>query len=558
MKRRKSKWVKLIIGLLVCVGALSLMAAGGQDRSGGAVANSAANVNPPGVFPICKEPITLNAVIRQDNSVENYDTNAYTKLLEEKGNLKLNIEVYPTGNPGMEKLLVQVAGGGVLPEAFINFGFSQEVMLNLGTEGVALKLNDYYDKWAYYFSEQIKKVTTISNIMELMHSADGNMYYMPYIHEQLTENLSLRGWMNKQWLDNLGLRMPATTAEFRTVLEAFRDRDPNRNGRRDEIPAAGATDGRARLHDFLINAFIYNDTRDRLIVNNGRVDVIFNKPEYREGVRYVRDLMADGLILDTLFTINQPQLRAVVEQESFSTIGFLTGGIAGIFSPNNANKLEYVPMAPLRGPQGAQFTPWMPQGPGSFYVITKDCKNPEAAFRLGDFMCSEEASVWNRYGVPNVDWIAARPNDKPLYNVAGYPLLFKPVLNWGSTQNSHWSQGAACIIPQNIQFGQVAPDDPLDINYPIAAAVPLMHGKEAPFENRVDFTVFTFQEMEAIADLKNNINTYVNENLAFFITGQRSIDRDWDAYVRELERIGLQRYIQLQQSGYERAIGRKR
>ena len=555
MKKRNSFGMKLLIGLLVCACTLFLIGAGGQDRSGPA-SNSAANVNAPGVFPICKTPITLNAAIRMDNSVENYDTNAYTKLLEEKGNLKFNIEVYPSGNPGQERMLVQIAGGGTLPELMINFGFSQEVMLRLGTEGVAIRLNDYYGKWTYYFDQQIPKVTSIPNIIQLMHSADGNIYYIPYIHEQISENLSLRGWMNVQWLDNLGLKMPSTTAEFRTVLEAFRDRDPNRNGRRDEIPSAGATDGRARLHDFLINAFIYNDTRDRLLVTNGRVDTIANKPEYREGIRYVRDLMADGLILDTLFTINQTALRSVVEQETFSTIGFLTGGIAGIFSPTNINKLEYTAMAPLKGPQGVQYSPWMPQGPGASYVISKDCKNPEAAFRLGDYMCSEEASVWLRYGAPVRDWRAAMPGDKPLFDV-GYPLLLKPILNWGSTQNSHWAQGAACILPQSIQFGLVAPDDPLDINVPIAAAVPLMQGLEPPHDRRVDFTVYTFQEVEALSDVRNSINTYVNENLALFITGQRNLEREWDAYVRELDRIGLARYLEITQSGYDRAIGKK-
>jgi len=161
------------------------------------------------------------------------------------------------------------------------------------------------------------------------------------IQEQIGEFFALRGWMNEKWVANLGMNIPTTTAEFRTLLEAFRDRDPNRNGRRDEIPAAGNTTGRGRIDDFLINAFIYNDTRDRLTVdNNGRVDVIYNKAEYREALRYINGLVRDGLILDQIYTLDGNGLRAIIESQSVSTVGFFTAGLAGALSPNNQMRLN--------------------------------------------------------------------------------------------------------------------------------------------------------------------------------------------------------------------------
>ncbi len=35
--------------------------------------------------------------------------------------------------------------------------------------------------------------------------------------------------INRTWLNTLGLEMPTTTEEFRNVLIAFRDQDPNQN-----------------------------------------------------------------------------------------------------------------------------------------------------------------------------------------------------------------------------------------------------------------------------------------------------------------------------------------
>ncbi|MCL2477850.1 MAG: extracellular solute-binding protein, partial [Treponema sp.] len=237
MKRKK--WYGILLtGLFVCL-ALPVFAGGNQANTGssaaGTVSNSAANVNAPGVYPICKTPITLDIGIRQNTSVENYDTNYYTKMLEDKGNMTLTFDIFPSGNPGTEKLMVMVSGGATLPEVLVDFSFADDVMLNLGQEGVAIPLNDYYQNWAYEFPKQIQKVTNKA-MWNWMHSADGNVYYVPFIQEQLGEYYSLRGWINQSWLDKLGLQTPVTTDDFRNVLTAFRDRDPNGNGKKDEIP----------------------------------------------------------------------------------------------------------------------------------------------------------------------------------------------------------------------------------------------------------------------------------------------------------------------------------
>lgn len=42
--------------------------------------------------------------------------------------------------------------------------------------------------------------------------------------------------INKTWLDKLGLKVPDTIDELYNVLKAFKERDPNGNGRLDEIP----------------------------------------------------------------------------------------------------------------------------------------------------------------------------------------------------------------------------------------------------------------------------------------------------------------------------------
>lgn len=59
-------------------------------------------------------------------------------------------------------------------------------------------------------------------------------------------------YLNKTWLDNLGLTYPETVEELYTVLKAFKEQDANGNGDpNDEIPISFDTSAGARLEHVL-------------------------------------------------------------------------------------------------------------------------------------------------------------------------------------------------------------------------------------------------------------------------------------------------------------------
>ena len=57
------------------------------------------------------------------------------------------------------------------------------------------------------------------------------------------------------------------------------------------------------------------------------------------------------------------------------------------------------------------------------------------------------------------------------------------------------------------------------------------------------------------AELKVSVNEYMKESLARFIIGEMDVDGDWDGYLKELDQIGLQRYVELTQAAYNRQYG---
>ena len=65
---------------------------------------------------------------------------------------------------------------------------------------------------------------------------DGKIYGLPK-YQRFWPASATRQFINKKWLDNLGLKMPTTWDELYNVLVAFKEKDANGNGdSNDEIP----------------------------------------------------------------------------------------------------------------------------------------------------------------------------------------------------------------------------------------------------------------------------------------------------------------------------------
>lgn len=61
----------------------------------------------------------------------------------------------------------------------------------------------------------------------------------------------------------------------------------------------------------------------------------------------------------------------------------------------------------------------------------------------------------------------------------------------------------------------------------------------------------TDEELDKLTDYSDMIE-YVTSSMAEFITGNRSLD-EWDSYLQTLDEMGLNEYVALRQSGFDRA-----
>ena len=61
----------------------------------------------------------------------------------------------------------------------------------------------------------------------------------------------------------------------------------------------------------------------------------------------------------------------------------------------------------------------------------------------------------------------------------------------------------------------------------------------------------TPDEANEVAQLSTMINNYVNEMSAKFIVGKADLDKDWDKYVSQINKMKLNRLLQIKQAAYD-------
>ena len=65
---------------------------------------------------------------------------------------------------------------------------------------------------------------------------------------------------------------------------------------------------------------------------------------------------------------------------------------------------------------------------------------------------------------------------------------------------------------------------------------------------------YTAEEASERATLKTDLETYLNQAKAQFITGEVDVEAGWDSFVNTVNGMGLERLLQIEQAAYDRYL----
>jgi putative aldouronate transport system substrate-binding protein len=507
-------------------------------------------------FPIVASKVNMRIAVPYYSYVTDYENNDLTKYMEELTNVHVVWELLPEVNP-LEKINLMFSAGEALPDVFMGCNIPSTMLITLGTGGLILPLQDLIEQNSYNMKALFE---SNPRMYPVMLSADGNVYALGDQTLNEANKLSMRFWINKTFLDTLGMKMPTTTDEYYEYLKAVKTRDPNKNGRADEIPLVGATEGwHAEIDGFLMNAFAYNETstdRDPInrrrvyVTNTGKIDVSYNKPEWKQGLEYLHKLYAEGLLASESFTLHKEELRGLVEYEGALIVGSLpNGGPHEFANTQGERRKNFVVLPPLKGPSGVQqiwYDEFAAERSGR-YLVTRDSKIPDIAIKWVDYCYTEDFFTRNRYGVLGRDWKIPPAGTRA---VDGGEAKYEEILRWGTPQNAYWGVNAPAWN-RFASYMRGESGDPYELEYVLWNAYQTY--LPYAFKRSVPRTLaFTTEEARRYAEFNRLIVEYVEQSLARFVTGDLDLNRDWNRYLSDLDRMGVNDLISITQAAFDR------
>ncbi|MBW7454605.1 extracellular solute-binding protein, partial [Paenibacillus sepulcri] len=382
--------------------------------NGGAAANTPSTGNAEA--PTAENPVTIRVFANEDTvNNQKLETNAFTKLVEKQQNIKFEWTTVPSdGAP--EKRQISLASGDYpdlyLLVAYVDH-FSQNDLLRYGQQGVILPLNDLIDQYA----PNLKKTLDENPDYMAMNTApDGKIYGINGLSACYHCSFPNKMWVNSSWMKKLGIETPKTPEDFKKMLEAFKNDDPNGNGKKDEVPLSGSTETfGVHVIPYLMNAFIYDDDRTYLMMKDGKVDLAANKPEWKEGLAYIKSLYDEGLIDPGAFTQNADAFKKIGENADGQILGAGAGMHPAIFldiADGNRNSKDYDSIPPLTGPNGINYATIQYTGnQGASFVLTNKASEEAqiAAIKMLDSIYTFDGQIQANAGIEGIDW--RKPQD---------------------------------------------------------------------------------------------------------------------------------------------------
>ncbi|MFD0957794.1 ABC transporter substrate-binding protein [Paenibacillus chungangensis] len=521
------------------------------EAGGKGQVKSGIKLTEPGNMKVSEEKVTLKVMVGAKIEGD-YNTNWFTQWLEEQTNVHVEWEVVPKDSMA-EKLNLALASGDY-PDVIMNMKVNLTQQQLYGSQGIFLPLNELIEEHGV----ETKKALTTLEDKDQYYSLDGNIYSLPSFNDCYHCNRDQKLWIYKPWLDKLNLEMPQTTDQLYEVLKAFKEQDPNGNGKADEIPYAGAVkDWQSSVHNFLMNAFIFTDTKNQFkftYLNGDKVDIIVNKPEFKEGLGYMRKLYQEGLIAPETFTQKREQLRQLGDGKGDPILGAFPSGwmaSATYLNGESGRWLEYVTVPALEGPSGTRYAGFGPYAGiihGDF-IITDKAKHPEVALRWGDNFFREEVMLRALYGKEGENWRYAQEGEK---GINGEPAKYVILERSKPEENIIWDQSMPSVRTAEFRLGEGITDPETNLEYILYHESKNNYDPYVPDKSMIlPPLLFSKEQSSELLDLQTTLDSYMEEMIAKFIIGQANIEAEWDAYLKTLDNMKLERYLGILQEAYD-------
>ncbi len=485
-------------------------------------------------LPIAAEPITLTVGVNASSSSfqgEWADLD-WIKQIQEVSGITFNFRVYSSNE---DKNLMFTSRD--YPDISFNIGSDKQILdAAMGGDIYALDelIDSYAPTWKAYLEKDdyARKVVTMS---------DGHIYSLPIVRDEPSNGGLRDQWLiQKTWLDELNLQVPTTTDEFYEVLKAFKENAGTGSIPQDVIPyytygilnnVGGALD--------MINSFGVRVANERYMVtvdDDGKVEFNYANEAIKEPLAFIRKLFEEGLIPGECLTDDWDTY--ITKTRSAPAV---VGSYHSYQNPDATNT-SIVAMGPLDSGNGSQtmIRSQTNHVQRNYFTIYKNCEYPEAAMRLAELIADPDWSIQAMYGMYGDTYLTKNedgsvtmlPYEADAQGKDSAPMNRVPFLLTNEMFDTFtYAEGSAQAQRDNAIKDQYS-------KYTI------------PTKNLYPNVMFSTEQVDRLAELKTDIGDYVLTTYSTWMLNG-GMEEGWDAYIEQLDKLGLEEYISLLQEALD-------
>lgn len=476
-------------------------------------------------FPL-EETMTFTAVAGMNGDYTMTDNIAMQKALADTN---VQIDFTNVLHSELAEKLSTMINGNNYPDIFFKNNFDAD---KYGKQGIVIPLEDLIRKYAPNLTALLDE----RDGWQYITASDGHVYSLPQIDMPSVSRPAF--WINKRWMDNLGLKEPTSFDELYEVLKAFKEQDANGNGDPDdEIPLFC----NSWLNPFFLLQYadFPNTGKDGII--DGELRYVPATEEYKEFLAYATKLYQEGLMYKNSFTTQHDE-QAPIGQSGDVLGSFFDAG--AFLTVGRDHDEDYIAL-----------TPWdncldlSPGIQGGTLAISDKCQHPEVVVAWADQFYTEEGGKLAWMGVEGEtyqyndqgewEWLLDKGHGEDITTVRASSAIQGGGQSHPSVQPRAWMESmSANVDPDEVYLNQ--------------QRLKLIEHGQVPWPK----LIYTDDQQKEMSTIGADINPYVDEYMAFVVTGELKLEDSWDEYIGKLNEMGLERLEAIYKEAYDAAMNR--
>ncbi|MBR6165313.1 MAG: extracellular solute-binding protein [Clostridia bacterium] len=453
----------------------------------------------------------------------NWETNLFFTRMEEKTGISFQFREF-TSYTSWQQRKNEILAGENLPDLLFKAELTTSETREMYEAGVLTDLKPYLEQYAPDLWTLLEENP---DVMAAVSMPDGAIPALPAFNS-LQNNDAM--WINEKWLKRLGLETPETADELTEVLRAFRDRDPNGNGKKDEVPLAFI--GMWELR-FLGHAFGIIDNDYYITCTDGKVISSLTGENQRAFLTWLHELWEENLLDHNGFTTAE-SLRQITDEKQDIPYGMILSSTPLTVIPS-ASLNQYTMLMPLKY-EGKQvyrdLTGSLIRGT---FAITSRCKEPERLVQWVNGLYTEDGALMAQYGLEEEEY------------------------SWREDGLWEWKDDLTTVAEEILPGRTIASGAPIPGISPVDFQT--KYADEYTRSNILQMTelkklavlpypqvVLTREDEQAAAEIQKELAPYAEQTMARFVTGDLPLDdAHWQAFCETVNEKGLKAMIAIWQ-----------